>query len=368
MFVFICIYGGINIYPASHIYKSLKLICHNFHPIAFVVVYSLVSLLVPLSFLRRKYPFQDIIYTAGSYWMGIFVYMFLFTIAADIVFLVMNLFRLHMIQYASVSGIVVIVLTFIVVIYGAINAASIKITRYEAQAEELSEPLRVALITDIHIGAVGMEKRLPEIVDRVNAENPDIICISGDIFNNDFTAIKDPAFVLEQFKRMEAPCGVYACLGNHDCGDGFGNMLELLRSSGVKLLIEESSLIPEKCIIVGRADSSPIALSEGIKRGSYGLIAPDNPDGLPVIVLDHNPANIGEYGKDVSFVLCGHTHKGQIFPGNLITKALYEHDYGQYRRDAESPTVFVSSGVGYWGPPLRVASKSEIAIIDLTPQ
>lgn len=365
MVVFISIYGGLNVYPASHIYKSLKLFCHNFHPLAFVIIYSLVALTVPLSFLKRKYAFQDLVYSVGSCWLGIFVYMFLFTLLADIVFLVMNLFSLHMKEYASASGTVIIILTFIVIIYGTINAMTVRTTRYEAHVENLPEPLKLALITDIHIGAVGMEKRLPKIVDRINAEGADIVCIAGDIFNNDFDAIKDPEFVRGQFSRIASTYGVYACLGNHDRGDGYNDMLSLLRSAGINLLVEESACIPGKCIIVGRADGVPPAVPGGEGRGAYKGIAPENPDALPVIVLDHNPAHIGEYGKDVSLVLCGHTHNGQIFPGNLIVKAMYENAYGQYKRNSKSPTVIVSSGVGYWGPPVRTASKSEIVTISL---
>ncbi len=365
--VFILIYGGINLYPASRIFKSLKLICHNFHPIVFAVIYSIAAITVPLSFLKRKYAVQNIIYDAGSYWMGVFVYLFLFTLAADIIYLVLKLLSVPVKQYASFSGLAIIALTVITVVFGAINAANIKVTRYEAREESLSEPLRVALISDIHIGAIGIESRLPQIVDGVNAENADIICIAGDIFNNDFSAIKNPDFVREQFSRLNATYGVYACLGNHDCGDGFEDMLELLRASGIRLLSEESELVGGKCIVVGRADGSPVSASGGARRGAFADIELENPDGLPVIVLDHNPARLGEYGKEVTYLLCGHTHKGQIFPGSLITKAMYEHDYGRYQRNADSPTVFVSSGVGYWGPPLRVGSNSEIVVIDLAP-
>ena len=86
---------------------------------------------------------------------------------------------------------------------------------------------------------------------------------------------------------------------------------------------------------------------------------------LPVVVMDHNPAHIGEYGPDVDLILCGHTHKGQILPGSLITSRMYTVDYGYYRAGESSPQVIVSSGVGAWGMPMRVGTDCEIVKITL---
>jgi methionine-S-sulfoxide reductase len=88
------------------------------------------------------------------------------------------------------------------------------------------------------------------------------------------------------------------------------------------------------------------------------------PEGLPVIVLDHNPAAVNEYDRG-DLILCGHTHKGQIFPGSLFTRRLFPVDYGYYRRDDSAPHVIVSSGAGTWGMPMRVGTDCEIVLIRL---
>ena len=93
---------------------------------------------------------------------------------------------------------------------------------------------------------------------------------------------------------------------------------------------------------------------------------PDN--NLPVVVMDHNPANVDAYSDEVDLILSGHTHKGQIFPGSLITNQMFSVDYGYYRKDAQSPHVVVTSGVGYWGMPLRVGTDCEIVSIRLISQ
>lgn len=81
--------------------------------------------------------------------------------------------------------------------------------------------------------------------------------------------------------------------------------------------------------------------------------------------MDHTPSNLGQYGNKVDLILAGHTHKGQIFPGSLITKLIFEVDYGYYQKDANSPHVVVSSGVGTWGMPMRVGTNNEIVCIQL---
>ena len=88
---------------------------------------------------------------------------------------------------------------------------------------------------------------------------------------------------------------------------------------------------------------------------------------LPTVVMDHNPAGVDDY--DVGdLILCGHTHKGQIFPGNLFTRRLYTVDYGHYRRDEAAPHVIVSSGAGTWGMPMRVGTNCEVVLIRLLGQ
>ena len=87
---------------------------------------------------------------------------------------------------------------------------------------------------------------------------------------------------------------------------------------------------------------------------------------LPRVVLDHKPENIGEYHKSTDLILCGHTHRGQFFPGNLINEVSMDVNYGYYRKNAESPQAVVTSGAGTWGPPMRVGTDNEVAVIRIT--
>ena len=84
---------------------------------------------------------------------------------------------------------------------------------------------------------------------------------------------------------------------------------------------------------------------------------------MPLNLMDHTPANTHRYGSVSDLVLSGHTHKGQLFPFNFITNAIFTVDYGHYQRDADSPHFIVTSGVSTWGPPMREGTNNDIARI-----
>ena len=140
-------------------------------------------------------------------------------------------------------------------------------------------------------------------------------------------------------------------------------MASFLELSNFCLLNDTSVIIDNRLVLVGRLDGSPIGGYGTLKRKDFTQILTPEMKNLPVVVLDHNPANIHEYGEEADLILCGHTHKGQLFPANLITKVMYTIDYGYYQKDAKSPQVIVSSGVGYWGMPMRVGTQCEIVSI-----
>lgn len=328
--------------------------------------------------------------TIGAYWLGTFVYLSLSAIAFGIIFWAIRLIahpqEKAMRKMRLVRGWLVVCVTACISAYGFVHADNPLVTWYsydvqQNQAKALASDaeqaakiafrqqgaVRIVLVSDTHLGAAGTEARFPRIVDMINAQKPDVVLIAGDIFNNDFKTIESPEAIVAQFRRIEAPLGVYACLGNHDCGYGFDAMLEQLEQGNVTLLREDFATIDGRFIVVGRQDGTPISSTDGFRRGSYESIAAriGNSD-LPIVVLDHNPAHIGEYGSDVSMVLSGHTHGGQIFPLTLVTAAMYVTDHGLWQQDAESPVLLVTSGVDYWGPPMRVGSDAEIAVIDMT--
>ena len=142
-------------------------------------------------------------------------------------------------------------------------------------------------------------------------------------------------------------------------------MITFLERSNIKLLNDEYEIIDERLVLLGRVDPSPIGGFDELKRKDVTEIIASLDANMPIVVMDHTPSNIEQYGEEVDLVLAGHTHRGQIFPGNLITNAVFEVDYGHYQKDAASPHVIVTSGVGTWGMPMRVGSNNEIVSINL---
>ena len=143
-------------------------------------------------------------------------------------------------------------------------------------------------------------------------------------------------------------------------------MTDFLSKANIKLLSEEYTVIDNRLVLIGRLDSAPIGKYDGVARKKVSDFFKVTDPSMPVIVMDHNPANIDEYSGDIDLILSGHTHKGQIFPANLVTKMIYTVDYGHYQKDSNSPHVIVSSGVGYWGMPMRVGTDCEIVSIQIS--
>ncbi|MCL2320044.1 MAG: metallophosphoesterase [Treponema sp.] len=275
-------------------------------------------------------------------------------------------------------------LAVLAVVYGTFHARDIRTAHYEIALNKPSPggggqkaDLRIALISDLHIGATVDRKWIARVVDAVNRTKPDVICIAGDIFDNDFAIVRDHDGVGAELGRLKAPLGVYACPGNHDVdrlslstlreGAALDRIQDFLKNSGVTLLMDKAELIDGRFYLIGRKDARPIGLKQE-RESAAGLCA-----GLdrskPLIFLDHQPVDYpNEEKAGADLILSGHTHRGQFFPGNIITSWVYKKagstSYGYWQ--GSSAQGVVSSGAGVWGPPIRIATDSEAVVVDIS--
>ena len=274
---------------------------------------------------------------------------------------------------------IALTLSVITVICGAVNARHIRLVQYDVTLNKRGEPFRIALISDLHIGETVNRKWLSNIVNAVNGVNPDIICMAGDIFDNNIGSLPDPEGITAELRRLSAPLGVFACQGNHDVdrlslrgGTSADRIREFLERADVVFLFDEVVLIADRFYLAGRRDARPIGGAESAARRARKTAA-ELAAGLdlskPLVFLDHQPVDyplLEKAGADL--ILSGHTHKGQIFPGNLITARIYRKagavEYGQWR--GHSAQGVVSSGAGVWGPPIRIGTISEVAVVNVT--
>jgi len=368
----VAILGGITYYLARRSFQCIRVLLPKVPFWVYIVVYAVLTLLMVLGFARSMLPVpvwvRQVLAVISAYYMAVFIYLFLFFVLADVVVLACRFIKKVSIpreRLRFVSGIAVMALALVTVGYGAFHAQSLKVVNYEItlQEKELKKDLKIVMVSDVHLGAIGSEGRLPEMVEKINGLEPDVVCVVGDIFDNDYEAIKDPEAAIETLRQIESEYGVYACTGNHDSGDTVPQMQQFLHRAGIQVLNDTYVTIGEELVLVGRMDASPIGGYDGAVRGETDEVLAGLDTSLPVVVMDHNPAHIGEYGPEADLILCGHTHKGQMFPGSLFTEFLFAVDHGYYRKDGDSPQVIVSSGVGTWGMPMRVGTDCEVVEI-----
>lgn len=375
LFLF-CVLAGTSWYLASRLYHGFAAFFPQIRFWPFLVLVCALTLLLVLGFMRALMPFpvavKRVLGVVSSYCMGVFVYLLLFTIVADLLLCIPRLMKLPLTAHPLFRGIpalAVLLATLVTCIYGFVNARQIDHVSYEISLPgkaDLSD-LRIVMISDLHLGAVGSESRLGTIVEELNAQQPDLVCIAGDVFDTDFSSIQNPEVAIRTLREIRATYGVYACLGNHDGGQTFAQMTDFLEAANIHLLNDTYVEIDNRLILLGRLDGSAIGgYGDQQRKALSDFFVREDPS-LPVIVLDHNPANLAQYSDEADLILSGHTHKGQIFPANLITNWIYTVDYGYYQEQPGSPQVIVTSGVGTWGMPMRVASDCEIVTIQFTP-
>lgn len=369
--VAIVAYSSANYYIARKLLLWLQLIFPNVSGLAFGVLYGLCAMTTIISFLNNNSEFKimGMIGRLGDIWMGIFFYLFLLFVISDLTLWCIKIIGFISVPYASrilfIRGITVILSVIGLISYGMYHANQIQTVTYdiEIQKESTVAQLNIVLISDLHLGYTNNVVALEKMINEINKQKPDIVLMAGDIFNGGYKAFHEEERAEKLMKSIQSTYGVYACLGNHDAGSSYQEMETFLENSNVQVLKDEFKLVDNAFIIGGRRDSSPIG-DQGVRRENISALSQDDLK-KPVIMLDHQPANLKEYGSDVDLILSGHTHKGQLFPANLITNAMYTVDYGHYQKEEKSPQMIVTSGIGTWGPPLRIGSDNELAVIHI---
>lgn len=355
--------------------------------IAVIAVYSFFSASILISFLLPVSAVQRLLKRIGNYWLGVLLYIVLTVLIVELLrFLIKRSRRistdmLRSRKFVVVSGTLCIGIIAAFSLYGIFNARYVRTTSYQVKIEKdggKKEHLKIALAADLHLGySVGVY-HVREMVDKINAMNADLVLIAGDIFDNEYEAIEEPDEICSILKEIKSRYGVYACYGNHDIeekilvGFTFPNdkkkesdprMDRFLEDAKITLLRDESVLIDDSFYLVGRPDYE--RPGRGIEqRKSPEEIMAELDESKPVFILEHEPREIeelSEAGADMQ--LCGHTHDGQVWPGTWTIHLFWENPYG-YLKKGELHSI-VTSGIGVYGPAMRVDSKSEVCEIDL---
>lgn len=211
---------------------------------------------------------------------------------------------------------------------------------------------------DTHFGLLSGKDHAERFVKEINALHPDLVLLPGDIFDDDIQPFLDQK-IDQILRKLEAPYGVYASLGNHDKHDGMmQELIDALEGSGIHVLYDDAVNIEDQLTIIGRKDKTDT------NRLSLNALMNDVDLTKPTILLDHQPYELDIAEQEgIDLMVSGHTHGGQVFPGNLITNAMYENDWGHLQK--EQMHSIVTSGFGFWGPPIRIGTRSEIVNIQV---
>ena len=324
----------------------------------------------------------------GNIFMGLFMFFFMTLAAVAIIELIIWTVRRASKKKGGVPHgaaamlIIPLIVTVAVNLAGSQTAHDVKVTNYSIEKEKLglTEPARIVLFADTQIGVNSTPKIYEDMGDRINEQDADLVVVAGDLVTSSFGAMRDPETYASIMRGIESKYGVYAVYGNHDVDEpllgGFTYagkenakrnpaMEGWVSDCGWKLLTDDVMRIPELngLVIAGRRDESRPGEGFDERAPLSDLLKETDPDDS-ILLLQHEHSDLyelDEYGVDLS--VSGHTHDGQIFPGNIITKILTEQSYGM--ENWGDAIAVVTSGVGYYGPPIRVCTISEIVVIDL---
>ncbi len=306
----------------------------------------------------------------GSFWLGIMVYLLLQFVLIDLVRLLNIIFGFLPVlsnpeSTRKILAIMVIFITGIIVLAGHINTWFPVVRNIELEVDKnggKNDTLHIVAFSDVHLGTTIEKRHLSIMVRKVNALKPDIILIPGDIIDEDIAPVINNN-VGEILKQLQARYGVYAVTGNHEYIGGVTAAKKYLAGHSVELLNDTALLIEDSFYVVGREDLTMKQFTDG-KRKELSEIMMNLDRSKPVILMDHQPFKLEIAEQNgVDLQLSGHTHHGQLWPFNYITKLVYELSWG-YKKKGNTH-YYVSSGIGGWGPPMRTVNRPEIISIEL---
>lgn len=383
-------YLGVSSYMMFRFFYWMKHCNHRFNwlrfKVPFAVVYLFMALSPVIAFLLPKSAVAIVIRRISTYWIGIMLYSLLYVVLFDLLRLIAKHTKLKntlLFSRGSVISIgsVVVACAVATCLYGIFNARNIKVNEYSVTVNKScgsDKHLKAVLVADLHMGyAIGVD-HITNMVKKINEQNADIVIITGDIFDNSYDGMDDPEGIKAQLKSIKSKYGVYAVYGNHDIDEkilmGFTfdwggkqlnseKMTNFIKECDIKLINDESVLINDEFYLVGRRDTDKPGTEDGT-RAEISELTKDLDKTKPIFVLSHEPDELqktADAGADIDF--SGHTHDGQLFPGNLTIGLFWENPCGMIKKD--NMYSIVTSGVGVYGTFMRVGTDAEICSVDI---
>ncbi len=306
----------------------------------------------------------------GSFWLAALLYLVLAVLVIDLLRLANRLVPFFPPWVMSESGpgwiaVAVLALVIPLVIAGHLNALYPRVHKITLQIAKTApglKSMRLVMASDIHLGTVIGKSRFDRIVETMNGLDPDLVILAGDIMDEDLGPVIKQNLG-ETLRAIKARYGVYGITGNHEYIGGVEEATAYLVEHGVQMLRDTTVTVNGALVLVGREDRS-ISQFSGKQRLPLEDLLRGVDRSKAVVLLDHQPFQLEEGANaGVDLQLSGHTHHGQLWPFNYITRRIYENSWGYLARG--NTHVYVSSGVGTWGPPVRLGNRPEIVELTL---
>ncbi|MGN1385617.1 MAG: metallophosphoesterase [Bacillus sp. (in: firmicutes)] len=323
----------------------------------------IVAALAYTYFLGQRFPTVLIFRIIGAYWFGFLQYSLMLLPISDLAVWLLDFTAINKTAAIFVVGFITVAAYIVIFILGSYNAYRPSISYYSLQIPKKTnrKTLKIAMASDMHFGGLSGKSHLKRLVRMMNEIEPDLVLMPGDIVDDDSVFYKKKN-MSEEMKKLKAPIGVYGVIGNHEVygyGRDISMFVEEMKQSNVVILMDEVLKIEDSFYLIGRKDKTVR------RRNSFEELLENLDKSMPIIAMDHQPTDLQAAADGgVDLLVCGHTHRGQMAPNHLVTRRMYEVDWG-YKQKGSMHTI-VSSGFGFWGPPLRLGSQSEIVEIEVT--
>lgn len=357
---------------ALHFYLGARLVPQLPELAGWLLAASLAAsaLLAPAGLMARRLlrpPAADRLTWVGMVSLGLFSSLLVATLLRDVLLLALHLaggpdWTTGSAEAAVLGALAITALGFA----NARRTAAVKpVTVFLANLPAALAGFRIVQISDIHVGPTIKQRYLQAIVDRVNALEPDVVAITGDLVDGSVAELREHVAPLAQLRARH---GVFFVTGNHEYYSGVHGWVSELRRLGIRVLHNEHVVLDHggaQLVLAGVTDYGAHYFDPTHRSDPQAAVA-GAPAGAPRVLLAHQPrsaAAAARAGFDLQ--LSGHTHGGQFLPWNLFVPLQQPYTAGLHQLGRL--WIYVSRGTGYWGPPKRLGAPSEIAELRLAP-
>lgn len=326
----------------------------KFSPAGWTPVLCTAFVLAGLSLTRTHYNLlTSALYYAAYILFGLAFIAFCVSAAGAVLFILLKLFHVSARAYLGSISVAATVILFLCALWGGFSAPQLK--RIIISSPDLPA-FKAAIISDSHLGMGVSYERWDKALTQLENEKPDIVLVLGDVFEYGPDADKYAA----RLAAFKTPLGTYGVLGNHEYYVGYENSKDFFRQANITLLENEILTLKNGLQLAGLKDIRTARVSP---QETSGLLAAADKQ-KPLAVLSHTPLyaeEIAAAGADLMF--SGHTHNGQIWPFNYLVKLQFPRAYGLF--DVAGMKFYITSGMFYWGIPLRLFAPAELPIIEV---